>query len=214
MTLAKLQYISQGDTMQAQIKNIQQALEAGCTWVQLRFKNANENEFMKVAERAKELCSAYNTVFIVNDHVIAAKKIDAHGIHLGLDDMPVLEARAILGGNKIIGGTANTLTHVLQRVEERCDYIGLGPFRFTRTKEKLSPVLGLRGYECIMQKLSKREISIPIYAIGGILKDDIDDILRTGIYGVAVSGAITNERASNAWIQNLKSIYEESSHCR
>ena len=132
---SKLQYISQGLTANEQIENIQSALDAVCQWVQLRFKNANEKEFIKVAEQVKTICSSYNATFIVNDRVEDAKTIDADGVHLGLQDMSVTQAQNILGKNKIIGGTANTLSDVMMRLNEKCDYIGLGPFRFTTTKE-------------------------------------------------------------------------------
>jgi thiamine-phosphate pyrophosphorylase len=205
----RLQYISQGVTALTQIENIQSALDVGCTWIQLRFKNSNDKEFVKTAEHIRALCSVYEATFIVNDHVSIANAVDADGVHLGLDDMTVAEARLVLGEGKIIGGTANTLLHVLKRVEERCDYIGLGPFRFTNTKEKLSPILGLRGYELIMHELIKRKIAIPVYAIGGITKHDIESILNTGVYGVAVSGAITNEAGSKVWIDKLRSLVKD-----
>ena len=105
--------------------------------------------------------------------------------------MEVQAARSIVGSGKIIGGTANTLHHVIKRHEEQCDYIGLGPFRFTATKEKLSPVLGLGGYVDIMSQLQSRHITIPVFAIGGIQQDDIEPILKTGVYGVALSGLIS-----------------------
>ena len=188
---SKLQYISQGDTQQTQVLHIRQALDHGCDWIQLRFKKATPKELLEVAEMVKRLCESYQATFIMNDHVDWAQYIDADGIHLGLTDTCIPEARRILGPNKIIGGTANTLTDVLQRVEEKCDYIGLGPFRFTTTKEKLSPILGLEGYRDITRELSLRNIQIPLYAIGGIQLEDILPLQHTNIYGVAVSGMIT-----------------------
>ncbi|WP_228453268.1 thiamine phosphate synthase, partial [Chryseobacterium sp. CH1] len=116
----------------------------GIKWVQVRWKNAPENELISLCEISKQLCSEYQAVCIINDHVQIAKEIDADGVHLGLNDSAIEEARLILGKNKIIGGTANTLSDVLLRIKESCDYIGLGPLRFTTTKEKLSPVLGLK----------------------------------------------------------------------
>ena len=106
--------------------------------------------------------------------------------------MLIKEAVEIVGIDKIIGGTANTLQDVLQRVQEGCSYVGLGPLRFTTTKKKLSPVLGLEGYKNIMDELKKRNIDIPIYAIGGIVTEDISSILQTGVYGLAGSGIITH----------------------
>ena len=129
----RLQYISQGFTGKEQLKNIQNLLDAGCEWVQLRFKNGKNKELHNLAERVKKLCSTYHTKFIMNDHVNLAKIVDADGVHLGLHDTSIAQARTILGGNKIIGGTANTIQDVMMRINEKCDYIGLGPFRFTST---------------------------------------------------------------------------------
>lgn len=188
----KLQYISQGSTSVEQLKNIQHALENGCKWIQLRWKNVSEEEFMPVAMRVKELCKRHGATFIINDYVEWAKTIDADGIHLGLDDARIAEARKLLGEDKIIGGTANTFQDVLQRIDEQCDYIGLGPFRFTTTKDNLSPVLGLEGYTYISEQLKVAGKQAKIYAIGGIRKEDISSILETGIYGIAVSGLLTH----------------------
>lgn len=199
---SKLQYISQGETAAMQLKNINEALDAGCNWVQLRFKNAKENELKTTAEEAKKLCETYTATFIINDHPVIAKEVDADGVHLGLTDMKISEAKNIIGANKILGGTANTLQDVLQRVEEGCNYVGLGPLRFTTTKARLSPVLGLDGYKNIIDELKQRNIELPIYAIGGILAEDISSILQTGIYGVAVSGIITHH-------PNKKELVEE-----
>ena len=189
---SKLQYISQGETAAMQLKNINEALDAGCNWVQLRFKNARENELQITAEEVKKACDHYGATFIINDHPEIAKSVNADGVHLGLTDMKIAEAKNIIGTNKILGGTANILEHVLQRVEEGCSYVGLGPFRFTPTKEKLSPVLGLHGYKIIMAELETQKISTPVYAIGGIVLDDVADIMQTGVHGIAVSGTITN----------------------
>ena len=188
MMHTRLQYISQGKTVQEQTENIQSALDAGCRWIQLRFKNAAIYELSDLAVKVKKMCSAYGATFIMNDRVDIAKKTDADGVHLGLLDTSIAEARSTLGENKIIGGTANTISDVQMRISEGCDYIGLGPFRFTVTKEKLSPVLGLDGIALIMKEVLSGVIQIPIYAIGGITPDDVATIMETGVFGIAVSG--------------------------
>ena len=199
-----IQYISQGITQQEQLSNIEQVLKAGCTWVQLRFKNADEALFLDTAQKAKQLCDRFQAVFIVNDYVAIAKVVDAHGVHVGLTDTNVREAREILGDDKIIGGTTNTYEDVLQRIEENCDYIGLGPFRFTTTKEKLSPVLGLEGYKAIINRLKEANKHIAIYAIGGIEENDIQAILDLGIQGVALSGLLTNNVNAETLISKME----------
>lgn len=188
---SKIQYISQGNSAVDQIENIRSVLDAGCNWVQLRYKNVPEEAVLQLAEQVKKMIEGYDCTFVINDFPQVAKAVDADGIHLGLDDMDVSEARSIIGFDKIIGGTANTLSDVLQRYEEKCDYVGLGPFRFTDTKEKLSPIVGLEGFNVIMDRLKELDIPTPVYAIGGIKEEDIASILETGIYGVALSGYIT-----------------------
>ena len=190
----KLQYISQGNSVQEQLHNIQKALDNGCLWIQVRFKNQNPLEVFTLAEAVKILCKEYLATFIINDNFHLAKQLDTDGVHLGLSDMKVEEARLILGKTKIIGGTANTFEDVLQRTTEKCDYIGLGPFQFTATKQNLSPILGLEGYRLVTEQMKIKNIKIPIYAIGGITLENVDSLMETGIQGIAVSGLITQSK--------------------
>jgi thiamine-phosphate pyrophosphorylase len=205
---SKIQYISQGATSEDQVDAISSVLDGGCTWIQLRFKNTSAANFLQTALKVKALCEQYNATLIINDNVELAKEIDACGVHLGLTDTSIENARKILGETKIIGGTANTLEHVLQRIYEKCNYIGLGPFRFTSTKEKLSPILGIEGYQHVMNSLKSKGIEIPIFAIGGIKVEDVNAILNTGIYGVALSGTLTHIKNPTEIITQLnKNIY-------
>ncbi|MEG2101110.1 thiamine phosphate synthase [Flavobacterium sp. FlaQc-28] len=199
----KLQYISQGKTIEQQLYNIHQALDAGCDWIQMRFKNQTAKNSFALAEAVKFLCEEYLANFIVNDNLYLAQQIAADGVHLGLSDMKIDEARAILGATKIIGGTANTFEDIVNHAKNGCDYIGLGPFRFTSTKEKLSPILGLSGYYEILEKLKKNNIEIPVYAIGGITLKDLNPLIETGIHGIAVSGIITKSDEKELLIQQL-----------
>jgi thiamine-phosphate pyrophosphorylase len=187
----RLHYISQQANDGSQLTAIQQALDAGCRWIQLRVKNQTEEDIMAYATAAKNLCDAYSAKLIINDYPEIALKAQVHGLHLGLEDMPIPTARLIVGAEMIIGGTANTFQQVQQRINEGADYIGLGPFRFTKTKEKLSPVLGLEGYQTILQQMKKANLDIPVIAIGGLVPEDIKSLMDAGIHGVAVSGAIT-----------------------
>lgn len=199
----KLQYISQGKTIEEQLYNIHQALDAGCDWVQLRFKNQTEKDTFTLAEAVKFLCEEYLANFIVNDNLYLAQQIAADGVHLGLSDMKIDEARAILGNTKIIGATANTFEDIENHIKNGCDYIGLGPFRFTTTKEKLSPILGLSGYFKIIQELKRNKLEIPVYAIGGITLNDVAPLMETGIHGIAISGMLTESDQKEKLIQQL-----------
>jgi thiamine-phosphate pyrophosphorylase len=107
----------------------------------------------------------------------------------------------------VVGGTANTFEHIQQRVQEGVDYIGLGPFRFTSTKEKLSPVLGLEGFQRIMEQVRTAGIQLPIVAIGGILADDVPGLRDAGIHGVAVSGAIITALDQKEEVERMNRLF-------
>jgi len=201
---SRLQYISQGQSKEEQVLNIRKVLDHGCTWIQLRFKNQAIREVSLLGEEIRRLTSRYGATLIINDHVQVARDVDADGVHLGLQDADVFQARSVLG-NKIIGGTANTIQHIRQRIKEACNYIGLGPFRYTPTKEKLSPILGLTGYQNILGQLTEAERKTPIYAIGGIQLEDINEIMNTGVHGVAISGALTDLQQQSSIIKQLSS---------
>jgi thiamine-phosphate pyrophosphorylase len=166
------------------------ALEGGCRWVQLRMKDASEEELKTTAMHVQELCRQYGATFIIDDRVDLVKEIGADGVHLGKLDMPIKEARKMLGKGFIIGGTANTFADIRQHVADGADYIGCGPFHFTTTKQKLSPILGLDGYRSILAQMQEEGISIPIVAIGGITRADIPSLKALGLSGIALSGGI------------------------
>jgi thiamine-phosphate pyrophosphorylase len=199
----KLQYISQGDTIKEQLYNIHEALDNGCDWIQMRFKNQKPKKSFALAEAVHFLCEEYLANFIINDDVHLAEQIAADGVHLGLTDTSILEARAILGETKIIGATANTFEDITNHIDNGCDYIGLGPYQFTKTKENLSPILGLDGYRSIINKLNTKQKEMPIYAIGGITLENVDALMTTGIHGIAVSGIITKSNQKNKLITQL-----------
>lgn len=167
-------------------------LDNDCKWVQLRMKDASREELRKEAEHLRFLTHNYKATFIIDDDVEMAREVDADGVHLGKNDMPIRKAREILGPNKIIGATANTFEDIQHAVAEGADYIGLGPFRFTETKKNLSPILGIEGYSRIMEQCRQAGISLPIVAIGGIGTADIQALMATGISGIAVSGGLVN----------------------
>lgn len=203
--LPKLQYISQGITPDMHLMHVESALDAGVSLIQLRLKNSSDELYLDLAHRTKVLCDAYGAKLIINDHASIAQSCNSDALHLGLTDMPVPEAKKLLPG-KLVGGTANTFEHVKQRCAEQVDYIGLGPYRFTSTKEKLSPVLGLEGYESIIKQMKAENLYTPVYAIGGIEFKDIASIINTGVYGIAVSGLITQSDQKETLVKEINHI--------
>lgn len=188
MIIPKLHYISQGNSPKEHLENIQKACTSGAELVQLRLKNVSEKKILKIAKEAREITSHFQTRLIINDHYKIAKEVKADGVHLGKVDACPTIARKHLYTWQIIGGTANTLQDCEALIVKEVDYIGLGPFRFTTTKDKLSPILGLNGYTAIIEAL---KTETPIIGVGGITLEDVPDILKTGISGIAVSGEIT-----------------------
>jgi thiamine-phosphate pyrophosphorylase len=186
----KLHFISNETGTMSHIDSIRLALEAGCRWIQLRVKNRPEEEVLPIAWEATRLCDSYGARLVINDFPRIALAVEAYGLHLGLTDMPVPEARALVGEKIVIGGTANTWDDIVRRVDEGADYIGLGPFRFTSTKQNLSPILGIEGYRTLMHQMQAAGHSTPIIGIGGITSDDAAGLRAAGLHGVAMSGAL------------------------
>lgn len=187
-----IQYISNSNAKYSHLQGIRLALAGGCRWIQLRMKDCADDEIIPVAKQVKELCREYGAKFVIDDNVEIAKLLDLDGVHLGKNDMPVAEARILLGENKIIGGTANTFEDVERIYRDGADYIGCGPFRFTTTKKRLAPILGLEGYRSITSRMKSAGIDIPMVAIGGIKAEDIKGIMQTGVDGIALSGSVLN----------------------
>ena len=198
-----VQFITHYTDRYTYLDSVRIALEGGCRWIQLRMKEVSPEEIIPIAKEAMAMCRKYGATFIIDDHVELVKLLGADGVHLGKNDMPISEARRILGKDFIIGGTANTFEDVRMHAEAGADYIGCGPFRFTTTKKNLSPVLGLEGYTDIVSKMKSEGINLPIVAIGGITKEDIPSLMKTGITGIAISGSVL--RAENP-IEEMKTI--------
>ncbi len=202
MKISKLHYIT------ANPLHAEEACKGGVDWIQLRVKHRNDDDWKMIAEETKAICSKYGAKLIINDSVKLAKLAGADGVHLGKEDMPPDEARKLLGPDFIIGGTANTFEDMVRLNALKVDYIGLGPFRYTQTKTNLSALLGLEGYLDLMKACVVAQIKVPVIAIGGIKINDIEEIMATGVYGIAVSSAISNSgdvtATAQAFIRKLK----------
>ena len=191
--MTSIQYITHENQRLSYLDGAILALMGGCKWVQLRMKEASDEEFLVVGSQLRELCKTYSATFILDDRVHLVKPLGADGVHLGKNDMPIDEARRCLQSDKvIIGGTANTFDDIKRLHKQGANYIGCGPFRYTETKKKLAPTLGFQGYKSLVEKMKSEGITLPIFAIGGILYDDVKALLSIGIDGIAISGGILN----------------------
>lgn len=187
-----LQFITHESDRYSIVEEAQMAIEGGCRWIQLRMKDATDEEVRNVALEIIPMCRESDTFLIIDDRVNLVNDLKVSGVHLGKDDMDPLEARELLGPHAIIGITANTADDLLKYKGKDIDYAGVGPFRFTTTKKNLAPQLGLDGYREIVSQLKASDMTLPIVAIGGITIDDVDPLLQTGVSGIAMSGAIIN----------------------
>lgn len=202
----RLQFITHPNSKQEAVCQANAALQGGCRWVQLRWKEATDEEYLETAAEILPLCRKLNAVFLLNDRAHLVEKTGADGVHIGKNDIPLKEARALLGPHRIIGRTANTIQDIEDGIIGGADYVGMGPFRFTHTKKNLSPILGLEGYRSASAYLKHHHIFLPIVAIGGITGEDIPDILSTGVDGIAVSGVIAssdNPKKSTSTLCNI-----------
>lgn len=188
--MKQFQFITHHAALYTYMDSAALVLQGGCKWIQLRMKDEPYTAVLETAINMKSLCKKYDARFIIDDHVSIAMAVGADGVHLGKNDMPVTEARKILGSHYIIGGTANTFDDLKSLVNEGIDYAGIGPFRFTETKKNLSPVLGLEGYKNIISRCKDENIRIPFVAIGGITVEDIPQLIKVGVPGIALSSTI------------------------
>ena len=201
--MRSIQFITHQSDCIGYAEGAKMALEGGCKWIQLRMKDATDDEVRSVAAEIQPLCKQNEAIFLLDDRVELVRELHADGVHLGKNDMPVDEARRVLGEEFIIGGTANTFEDIERLASQGADYIGCGPFRFTTTKKNLAPVLGLEGYRDIIENMRRAGIDIPVVAIGGITASDIDDILATGVKGIAVSGSVLTAENPVAMMRTL-----------
>ena len=184
MIISKLHYIT------THPQDAELACRGGVRWVQLRLKNTPYPAWRQLALDTQAVCQHHGATLIINDNPQLALEIGAAGVHLGQQDMSPAEARTLLGPDFMIGGTANTFEHIAKLVAAGVNYIGLGPFRFTTTKDNLSPILGLAGYEKLLAQCWAAGFTVPIIGIGGIALADVPTLRAAGLHGVAVSGAI------------------------
>lgn len=166
-------------------------------------KDATDAEVAEMAREIIPICRDNETILVIDDRVDVVMETKVHGVHLGKNDMEPAKAREFLGPHAIIGCTANTSDEILALARLDIDYIGLGPFRFTTTKEKLAPTLGLEGYRRIVSEVRAAGCELPIVAIGGITSDDVPALLETGVNGIAMSGAIINASDPAATVRSI-----------
>ena len=168
------------DSLESFLEKVETACRAGVTIVQLREKNLTTNQYYQLAKQVKEITDAYQVPLIIDDRLDVCLAVDAAGLHIGDDELPVSVARQVLGPEKILGVTAKTVNRALEAEERGADYLGTGAIFPTTTKEN-APITLISTLKTICQK-----VDIPVVAIGGLTSENIDQLTGTGIAGVAV----------------------------
>lgn len=200
----KLYFITHANDRYSYEESAELALNNGIRLIQLRMKHCDLETVRQTARRLKAKCDSFGAELIIDDYAEIAVETGALGVHLGQTDEPIGTAREKLTEGQLIGLTCNTFEQVSKAVETGADYLGVGPYRFTRTKENLSPVLGLEGYRALVAECRKHRINIPIYAIGGIGLDDVKGLMEAGVYGIAVSSLIIEAPEPEKTIRHLQ----------
>ena len=179
--------------------HVEKSIEGGVTFVQLREKNLSEEEFLSEAFEIKELCKKYGVPFVINDNVDIALKTDADGVHVGQHDMETLDVRKMLGPDKIIGVSAQTVEQAILAEKHGADYLGVGAVFHTNSKDDANDI----SHETL--KAICNAVSIPVIAIGGITNENVYKLKASGICDIAVISAIYGQK-------DIKSAARELNH--
>lgn len=203
-----LQFITNTEASASVTDQVKAFIAGGGRWVQVRMKEASDEEITGVINEIKPLCIETETFLILDDRVELAKTLDVGGVHLGKEDMLPSKARMILGPAAVIGVTANTIDDIKAVRSLDVDYIGMGPFAATDTKKNLAPILGIEGIRNLCTQMEQLEINISHVAVGGIKKEDVVALMEAGANGIAVSGAIAKapdiKKATEEFLEILK----------
>ena len=168
------------DSLESFLEKVETACRSGVTIIQLREKNLTTNQYYQLAKQVKEITDAYQVPLIIDDRLDVCLAVDAAGLHIGDDELPVSVARQVLGPEKILGVTAKTVKRALEAETSGADYLGTGAIFPTTTKEN-APITLISTLKTICQT-----VAIPVVAIGGLTSENIDQLIGTGIAGVAV----------------------------
>ncbi|HEY1024483.1 MAG TPA: thiamine phosphate synthase [Sphingobacteriaceae bacterium] len=189
--IERFHYLTQDLPHRSHTAQVQLACESGAKWIQYRCLSKGDHQLIPEIEEIAAICDDWGTTLILTDHAHLLDRIDAQGVHI--EDMAAdfSRIREQIGDGKTLGASANTFEQI-QRIAESgvVDYIGCGPFALTQTKPNDLPLLGTAGYELLVQRMADAGIEIPLIAVGGIQIADVDGLLKTGVYGIAVSAAV------------------------
>jgi len=205
--ITQLHYLTQDLDNRSHIEQTQIACEAGCKWVQYRCLTKTDEQMLDELPEIASICDDWGATLIITDHIHLLDKADIQGVHIEDMQADFKAIREQIGEEKTFGASAHTFEDI-QRIAagNSVDYIGCGPFAFTDTKPNEYSLLGISGYQSIVKRMAEENITLPLLAVGGIKIEDVDALMNTGIFGLAVSAAINKAENPAA---ALKEIYKK-----
>ncbi len=205
--LPKTMFITHHNERYDYVSGALAVLEGGIRFIQLRMKDASDEEVLTAARQLRPACDQHGALLTVDDRIHLLESGLFDGVHVGKNDLPVAEAKKVTGKRFLLGATCNSAEDMLKAAEDGANYIGLGPFRFTTTKKNLSTILGIEGYRERMVFMRNHELHLPVYAIGGITPADLPELKATGVHGVAVSSVILDSLSPENTINQIIKIF-------
>jgi thiamine-phosphate pyrophosphorylase len=189
--ISKFHYLTQDLAYRSHAEQTQIACEAGANWIQYRCPSKTDEEMIPEIHQVAAICDDWGATLILTNHYHLLDRVDAQGVHLEDMQADFSAIRDIITDEKTLGASANTFADI-QRIAESgaVDYAGCGPFAFTETKPNDYPLLGIEGYRKLVQQMKEMQINLPVLAVGGITIQDVEPLLQTGIYGIALSSAV------------------------
>ena len=188
--IEKLQFITHDIPQHTHVEQAQIACEAGAKWIQYRCLTKGDEELLADINAIASICDDWGATLIVTDHIHLKGKADIQGFHLEDMDADFVELRKQIGDEYTLGGSANTVENLIRLANEGADYAGFGPFSITKTKPNNASLIGYQGYAYAVEQLELQQINLPFLAVGGVTLADVDALLETEVYGIAVSSAI------------------------
>jgi len=208
--IEKFQYITHDIPHLSHIEQVQLACEAGAKWIQYRCLSKTDEELLQDINAIAEICDDWGTTLIVTDHVHLNGKADIQGFHIEDMNADFTVLRKLVGNDITLGGSANTFENLIRLASEGADYAGFGPYAPTETKPNDYPLLDLEGYQQVIRELKEKGIDLPVLAVGGVKIYNVEALMQTGVYGIAVSGAVNFADDFIEAYQDFYSLVKES----
>jgi len=206
--IASFHYLTQDLPVLSHLEQAKIACKAGVNWIQYRCLTKSDIELIHEINKVAAICDDWGATLIITDHYHLLDKVDAQGVHIEAMNTDLAAVRNQIGDEKTLGASAISFEDI-QRINLTgvADYIGCGPFNFTRTKINNHPLLGIEGYSNIIKQMTDKGITIPLLAVGGITVNDVKVLLETGIHGIAVSAAVNLAKDPASVIKDFRSYF-------